>query len=340
MLKLRPEDPRAVLPFAKWLLGLSGFRQESEQLGRKILFNLFIYVAVLLVPKVCFPYPDVEALIRGLSELIFFTNIYVGLFCFILQHRHYRELLNAIDTFVKEVYPSSHQPESPAEQILIKLNRKINTISVIYCCYLAVAAFMYWLTPCMITTRSIYRAGSIAGNASIRQIEFFPNLEETFYWLDNRDSVFGYAVFSVVAFIVFVFAVYNHVTKILTILSTIKYCSTLLQLVNLGIDGLNHATSEVIDRELKRIIQMHQLAISCVTLLNRTLSFVMALQLAMCILTWCFTSLYILIVGLDVTAMMGLLIMINMTPEMFGYCFFGTELTTIGTMVSRQSYEF
>ena len=100
MEKLRPEDPKAVMPYAKRLLQLSGFRQDTEQLGTRIYLNLFIFVAAILIPKVCFPYPDTEAMIRGLSELIFFTNIFVGLFCFIAQHRPYRELLNAIESFV------------------------------------------------------------------------------------------------------------------------------------------------------------------------------------------------------------------------------------------------
>ena len=92
-------------------------------------------------------------------------------------------------------------------------------------------------------------------------IQYYPNLEESFYWLDNRTSVRDYAVLSVVAFIAFIFAVYSQTTKLLTILSTIKYCSTLLQLVNIGIDELNLVSPEHIDRELKKLIQMHQLAI-------------------------------------------------------------------------------
>ena len=96
MLRLSPEDPKAVMPFAKRLLRLSGFRQETEQLEKKIFFNLFVYVAALLIPKVCSPYPDSKTIIRGLSELIFFTNVYVGYYCFVAQHRHYRDLLNEI----------------------------------------------------------------------------------------------------------------------------------------------------------------------------------------------------------------------------------------------------
>uniref|UniRef100_A0A182VCC6 Uncharacterized protein n=1 Tax=Anopheles merus TaxID=30066 RepID=A0A182VCC6_ANOME len=187
------------MPFAKRLLRLSGFRQDTELLEKKIFFNLFVYVAALLVPKVCSPYPNSEVIIRGLSELIFFTNVYVGYYCFVVQHRDYRDLLNAIDSFLNV---------------------------------------------------------------------------------------------------------------------------------------------EAIDRELKKVIQLHQLARRCVTLLNQTLSFVMALQLALCILTWCFTLLYILIVGFNAIATNGLLIMINMTLEMFGYCFFCTELDTTGKIVSRQMYEF
>uniref|UniRef100_A0A182XDJ9 Uncharacterized protein n=1 Tax=Anopheles quadriannulatus TaxID=34691 RepID=A0A182XDJ9_ANOQN len=281
MERLRPEDPKAVMPYAKRLLQLSGFRQDTEQLGTRIYLNLCIFVAAILVPKVCFPYPDTEAMIRGFSELIFFTNIFVGLFCFIAQHRHYRELLNAIESFVNIVYrTSSQQPESLSERNLIKLNVKINQISVVYCYYVAVAAFAYWIAPCVITYLSIHKEQDIAGNGTMHAIQYYPNLEESFYWLDNRTSVRGYAVLSVVAFITFIFAVYSQTTKLLTILSTIKYCSTLLQLVNIGIDEL------------------------------------------------------------DVTSMMSLLIMINLTPEMFGYCFFCSDLATTGTTISRQMYEF
>uniref|UniRef100_A0A182IIS9 Uncharacterized protein n=1 Tax=Anopheles arabiensis TaxID=7173 RepID=A0A182IIS9_ANOAR len=227
MEKLRPEDPKAVMPYAKRLLQLSGFRQDTEQLGTRIYLNLFIFVAAILVPKVCFPYPDTEAMIRGLSELIFFTNIFVGLFCFIAQHRHYRELLNTIESFVNIVYhTSSQQPESLSERTLIKLNVKINQISVVYCYYVAVAAFAYWIAPCVITYLSIHKEQDIAGNGTMHAIQYYPNLEESFYWLDNRTSVRGYAVLSVVAFITFIFAVYSQTTKLLTILSTINDLAT------------------------------------------------------------------------------------------------------------------
>ena len=88
------------MPVVKRLLKLSGLTQETTRFGAINFLNLFIYIAAVLVPKVCFPYPNTEAMIRGLSELIFFTNVYVGFFCFIIQHRHYRDLLNAIDSFV------------------------------------------------------------------------------------------------------------------------------------------------------------------------------------------------------------------------------------------------
>ena len=110
------------------------------------------------------------------------------------------------------------------------------------------------------------------GNESIQSIQYYPNLEESFYWLDNRSSVSGYAAFSAVALIVFAFASYNHVTKLLTILSTIKYCSTLFHLVSIGIDELNLVSPENIDRELKKLIQMHQLAIRYATSTGRIVS--------------------------------------------------------------------
>nr|XP_049466485.1 uncharacterized protein LOC120954963 isoform X2 [Anopheles coluzzii] len=341
MLRLSPEDPKAVMPVVKRLLKLSGLTQETTRFGAINFLNLFIYIAAVLVPKVCFPYPNTEAMIRGLSELIFFTNVYVGFFCFISQHRHYRDLLNAIDSFVDVVYPTAtHPSDSPSEQILIKFNVKIQKLSVVFCWYIAVTATFYWLAPCLMTYRSIYKASVSVENGSVQSIQYYPNLEESFYWLDNHSSVYGYAAFSIVALLVFTVASYNNATKLLTILTTIKYCNTLLQLVIIEVDNLNHATSNAIDRELKQVIQLHQRAVRCVALLNQTLSFVITVQLALCILTWCFTLLYILTVGLDVTGMNGLLIMFNMTLEMFGYCFFCTELATTGTLIARQSYEF
>uniref|UniRef100_A0A182YTG1 Odorant receptor n=1 Tax=Anopheles stephensi TaxID=30069 RepID=A0A182YTG1_ANOST len=103
---------------------------------------------------------------------------------------------------------------------------------------------------------------------------------------------------------------------------------------------MDRTAVENIDRRLKKVVQLHDLAIRCVTLLNRTLSVVMALQLALCILTWCLTLLYVLTIGLDLIAMNGLLIMINMTVEMLSYCLVCAELSTTGTLIARQSYEF
>uniref|UniRef100_A0A182RG81 Odorant receptor n=1 Tax=Anopheles funestus TaxID=62324 RepID=A0A182RG81_ANOFN len=339
MFKLNPKDPKAVMPIVKYLLSLSGFRQDAEHLGRKILPNVFVYIVVLLIPKVFFPYPSRASMIQGLAELIFFTNVDVGFFCLVLQHDHYRQLLNTIDTFINIAYHSTNQKESLPELLLMRLNRNIQKLSVIFCYYIVVTAIIYWTLPCMLTYRSIFKARTI-GNASVTLIQYYPNLEETFYWIDNRHTVFGYIVFSIVALVIFSFASYNNATKVLTIVTTIKYCSTLLLLVSITIKDLNRTAAEDIDRELKKAVQMHQLAIRCFTLLNQTLSIVMALQLALCTLTWCLTLLYVFTIGFDMIAMNGLLIMFNMTLEMFGYCFLCTELATTGTQIAHQSYQF
>uniref|UniRef100_A0A182PZ81 Uncharacterized protein n=1 Tax=Anopheles epiroticus TaxID=199890 RepID=A0A182PZ81_9DIPT len=342
MLRFTPQDSKAVLPLARRMLRLSGFLQETERFGMINFFNLFIFLATVLVPKVCFPYPNTAAMIQGISELIYFTNVYVGYFLLVLEHRHYRELLSEIDTFVKVVCRPCHHTATHAEQTLVKLNLKIQKISALFCCYILITVIMYWSAPCLMTYHSVYKARMSAGNKTLHSpIQYYPNLEESFYWLNNRDTLFGYAVFSGVAIVICGVASYNNATKLLTILPTIKYCSTLLQLVTVRIDDLSGTPPDKnIEQELKNVVQLHQLAIRCVTLLDQTLSYVMALQLALCILTWCFTLLCILIVGYDVSALNGLLIMINITLEMFSYCFFCNELSTISEIVSRQSYEF
>ena len=100
------------------------------------------------------------------------------------------------------------------------------------------------------------------------------------------------------------------------------------------------STGRIVSQRQKMTIFLTYHFRSCDVLLNQTLSYVMALQLALGTLTWCFTLLYILIIGLDVTAMMGLLIMMNMTSEMLGYCLFCTELTNTATTISQQIYVF
>ncbi|XP_050077957.1 uncharacterized protein LOC126564878 [Anopheles maculipalpis] len=335
MWKIRPTDPKAVMPTVKQLLRLSGFSQNAEHIGKIILPNLFVYVAGLLIPKVCFPYPNSSAMIQGLAELIFFTNIFVGVYCIILQHDRFRKLLNTIDIFVNLVHRSSDQEEFLQERALITLNRKVQKVSTIYWYYAIITASAYWSVPSLATYRSIYLA-SMSENRS--SIQYYPNLEASFYWLDNRNTVLGYVIYGIVTFIAFAFACYNHTTKLLTILTSIKYCTTLLQIVSIKIENLDRTAADNIDRELKRVVQMHDLALRCVTLLNRTLSLVISLQLALCMVTWCLTLLYVLSIGLDLSAANGLIIMINITLEMFGYCFFCTELSTAGTHVARQTY--
>uniref|UniRef100_A0A182YFW9 Odorant receptor n=1 Tax=Anopheles stephensi TaxID=30069 RepID=A0A182YFW9_ANOST len=173
MLELIPRDSRAVLSIVKQLLRLSGFNQDTERIGRINLLNLFIYVTALLVPKVCFPYPSSSAMIQGLAELIFFTNVYVGFFCLILQHDPYRKLLHTIDTFVNIVYRSSREQVSLPGRTLISLNMKIQKVFSIYCYYVAATASTYWTIPCLMTYRSMYKA-SLSQNGS--SIQFYPNL--------------------------------------------------------------------------------------------------------------------------------------------------------------------
>uniref|UniRef100_A0A182PZQ0 Uncharacterized protein n=1 Tax=Anopheles farauti TaxID=69004 RepID=A0A182PZQ0_9DIPT len=212
-------------------------------------------------------------------------------------------------------------------------------ISAIFCYYVLVTASMYWLSPWLMTLRSLYMATTTT-NGSQTPIEFYLTLDATFYWLDNRHSLVGYVIYSLVILFVFCFAAYSNATKLITILSSIKYCSTLLHVISVSIDQLDRIPPTKTEHELKKIVRMHHIALRCVTLLERTLNPVMALQFVFCMLTWCLMLLYIVIVGFNVNVLNGMLVMSNLTLEMFGYCFLGTELATTGATIARQSYQF
>uniref|UniRef100_A0A182NZ45 Uncharacterized protein n=1 Tax=Anopheles dirus TaxID=7168 RepID=A0A182NZ45_9DIPT len=336
MFKLNPQDPTAVMPLAKCLLNLSGFRQDTPQHRRAIFLNLFVFITVVFIPKTCFPYPDTETLIRSLGELIFFANVCMGFYCLTLQQSHYRELLDNIETFVNAVYRSEY---SPQQEKLITVNRKIQKLSAMLCYYVALSAVIFWLVPCLMTYRSLYIAAATP-NGSDTSAHFYQILDATFYWLDNRQSVVGYVIYSVIIVLALYFASYNYVAKLCTIFSSIKYCSILLQLVGLGIAKLDDIPTETTEREMKKIVQMHNIALRCATLVERMVNPVMALQFALSLLTWSLVLLYTVLVGFDVNVLNGCFIMCNMTMEMYGYCFLGTELATTGANIARQSYQF
>uniref|UniRef100_A0A182G031 Uncharacterized protein n=1 Tax=Anopheles albimanus TaxID=7167 RepID=A0A182G031_ANOAL len=338
MFTLKPRDNREALPFAKRLLSIVGF---CPVVGNRAHWKKYtivsFYLFVLFIPKTCFAYPNTESIIRSVVELVFQANIMLGFVLFTFQFRHYQRLLDSINSCVRFGKPSSGV--TPQQQLLEQLNHRVHLVVMSYCWYVVITAIFYWLAPCATTFHAIL-SETASGNTSLESVSFSLIQEESFYWINNRHSVSGYAIFNIFMLALMWISGYSNASKLSTLLSSIKYCSTLFRVLHMQIQQLDQVPNKKLDYALRDVLQQHIRTLRCAELLNVSLRPVMALQFVVCIATWCLGILYILVAGLsDVNEVNVMLLIANITFETFGYCYLGTELSSQAASIASAAYQ-
>ncbi|XP_035796196.1 odorant receptor 63a-like [Anopheles albimanus] len=232
-----------------------------------------------------------------------------------------------------------------------------------YCWYVVITAIFYWLAPCATTFHAIL-SETASGNTSLESVSFSLIQEESFYWINNRHSVSGYAIFNIFMLALMWISGYSNASKLSTLLSSIKYCSTLFRVLHMQIQQLDQVPNKKLDYALRDVLQQHIRTLRCAELLNVSLRPVMALQFVVCIATWCLGILYILVAvshfsfglvqptrdhlslslitaqGLsDVNEVNVMLLIANITFETFGYCYLGTELSSQAASIASAAYQ-
>ncbi|XP_035784205.1 odorant receptor 49b-like [Anopheles albimanus] len=314
------QDPYIVMPLLLRLqrfVGLWGDRRYRYKF--RLAFASFCILVV--IPKVAFGYPDLDTTIRGTAELIFEWNVLFGMLLFSFKLDVYDEMVNLFMELANLVF--SGQVRSELGSYLMHINHRIDKFSKIYCCSHFCLATFYWVAP----LSSTYSAYLSAHNESI-PVEHVLHLEEELYWLKNRVSLTDYSIFTVIMLpTIFMLAFFGGL-KLLTIFSNVKYCSAMLRLVAMRIQLTDQLEENSVERELIEIIKMHQKALRCVELLEMSFRWVFLGQFIQCVLIWCSLVLYIAVTGVSAKVVNVGILFILLTVETYGFCYFGTDLTS------------
>ncbi|XP_049539534.1 odorant receptor Or2-like [Anopheles darlingi] len=314
------KDERAVMPFLLRIQTLAGLWGDRSQRFR--FYLIFSYFCLLVVlPKVLFGYPDLEIAVRGTAELMFESNAFFGMLMFSFQRDNYERMVHQLQDLAKQVF--DHRLPAELGLYLVAVNKRVDRSSKIYCCcHLSLATF-FWFMP-IYTTYSAYFA---ATNGS-EPIEHVLHLEEELYWLRSRTSIVHYTIYAAIMWPTIYTLGFTGGTKLLTIFSNVRYCSAMLRLVALRVHHLDKVRRENADKELNQIIAMHQRVLDCVFLLETTFRWVFFVQFIQCTMIWCSLILYIAVTGFSSTVANVCVQIILITVETYGYCYFGTDLTT------------
>uniref|UniRef100_A0A182MIM4 Uncharacterized protein n=1 Tax=Anopheles culicifacies TaxID=139723 RepID=A0A182MIM4_9DIPT len=262
-----------------------------------------------------------EASIRGYAELILETNVFAGMLMFYLRCDHFKLLVDELRSFVSIVI-RDFQPTF-VRRNLVELNLQLHKYTMFYCLYMCGVCTVY----CIIPLWSNY-SGYMADQNNGTTFEFVQYLEQSFYWLDNRTSLLGYCVSTVIMIPLMYLCAYTGTVKVVAVFNTIKYCQSVLRIVVMQLEHLKTLpNTRNQTKALSDVHQLHQRTLRCAELLELVLQPLLLMQFVLCILIWCTMMLYFSVSGLSVKFINMFLLFLFVSIETFGYCYLGTQLS-------------
>uniref|UniRef100_A0A182TKS7 Odorant receptor n=1 Tax=Anopheles melas TaxID=34690 RepID=A0A182TKS7_9DIPT len=229
MTSFKPTDDTDVMPLVLRLLRGIGVWDVPRYRYRYVAVFLF-YVFGILIPKLCFGYPTLEASIRGYTELILETNVFAGMLQLYLCYNHFVPLVDELRAFAAIVF-QDNQPMLLRTN-LTNLNLRIHKYTLCYCLYMCCVCTVYCVAPLGSNIAGYIAAmRDTASNSSSTTFAFTLYLEQGFYWLDNRTSLLGYCVCTVFMFPLMYLCAYTATVKVVAVFNMIKYCQTVLRIV-------------------------------------------------------------------------------------------------------------
>uniref|UniRef100_A0A182QFH4 Uncharacterized protein n=1 Tax=Anopheles farauti TaxID=69004 RepID=A0A182QFH4_9DIPT len=332
----RCRDDTALMPLVLRLLQVIGVWDEPRD-RYKYAVVFVCYLFGIVIPKVFFGYPSLEASIRGYAELIVETNVFGGMLMFYLRYDQLKLLVYELRSFFGAVFRNCNPSETSIGIGFIQVNQRIHKCTVFYCLYMCCICMVYCIAP-LWSNYSSYRKALDRDNAS--SFEFSLYLEQGFYWLDNRTSLLGYSVCAVFMIPLIYLCAYTGTVKVVAVFNTIKYCQTAFGIV---VAKLAHLKTLPEKRQrtdaMLEVFDLHQRALYCAKLLELVLQPLLLLQFILCILSWCTMMLYFVMSSLSVKFVNMFLLFLFVTIETFGYCYLGTKLSDESINVGRALYD-
>uniref|UniRef100_A0A182F7I6 Uncharacterized protein n=1 Tax=Anopheles albimanus TaxID=7167 RepID=A0A182F7I6_ANOAL len=312
------------------LANLSGVDETPEHRYRFVIMFIF-FVIVILVPKVVFGFPDVESSIIGLAELVFEVNNFVGMLIMFGQSQRFSVLKERLQQFADDIYSDG---SGPLIEALRTTQRKWERANKLFCQILFCSSNVYCCTPMMFSLWSY--CDTLRNENSTMQ--YAQHMEENFYGLETRTSFVNSTILALVMIPMTCMCALNGGAKLVMVVNMIGYCAMCFNLVSLKLQDV--ARNNTHQKDIKRIVRMHQDALECAGLVEEYVSPVLLLHIVMGVLIWCSILLFFTITGFRNSQSINITVLFLFnTAETVGLCYFGEALFRGSLQVGNAVYD-
>ncbi|XP_055642205.1 odorant receptor 45b-like [Toxorhynchites rutilus septentrionalis] len=331
-----------VMPFNLRLMELVGMWGPTSKTYRFYLSYSF-GIMMILFPKIFLGMGSdrFDDIAKGLSELLFQTNLYVSVAIFAIKRSAFERMVDILSEIFRKVTGPQHPRE--CYEMICEQNKKNDKFAKFYalnCCF---GPFVYTI-PAFTTTYLRYFSAS--GNYTEEPLRFELPMEQEFYGLQIRTNFVHYHIFLALGQVVYCYCAYISVIKVTSMLILIKYSSLTYRLIAVQIRYLrlqlimekkeDYAKMKI--EQLVKIVQLHESAFEMTKLVEEIVHIPMAMQFMTCIMVWCLIMLY---VSTNITlTLFNLMVPFWLSViETYGFSYLGTELMQEAAAVGTAIYE-
>ncbi|XP_058817629.1 odorant receptor 1a-like [Topomyia yanbarensis] len=265
---------------------------------------------------------------RNLAEMIFLTEICISMMIFFYRRNSFEQLIKVLKHFLQEDWPQ------PLRKEIGLFNRRMHMFAQLYVVYLASMVSVFLTAPIVSTIVKM----SLVDKAD--RSDFLLVMEVQFYWLDIRRNIFHYVIYMIFCCTAILCSAYQSLIKGSVFLVIIQYGSKLFELVSKRITAMEQLNGiEERRNELRKIIELHNLALEYLEHVETTVNFILINQSMNCILIWCLMMLYIS-TNFGPNAANVVLLFIVLIGEMVVYSINGTRLSDEASKVADVMYGY
>uniref|UniRef100_A0A182JFC9 Uncharacterized protein n=1 Tax=Anopheles atroparvus TaxID=41427 RepID=A0A182JFC9_ANOAO len=286
-------DPLEVIPLPLKLYSVVGVSRQHRE--RRRLYAVLSYVVVcFFIPKLCLGYDNIPQGFRGTAECLFALNTCIPLVFLPFKLDKFEELIQGLQRCIKAVSESVE-----FTHIVVKLNTAIHKFTKFY------FLFTIWIVIAM-TTSTVCGVIYIYLSHTPGETMYIPLIMEyRFYALDCHRNIHHFFLHSLLLTPTLYILVVAFTAKAGAFFGSIRFCSTIFQILNLKIEKMRIISSA--DRyleELKHVIELHQLTINCTELLQEILMYILLAQFTGCVIIWCFFLYYVMVSAEQISSSM------------------------------------
>ncbi|XP_053690904.1 odorant receptor Or2-like [Sabethes cyaneus] len=307
------------------LIGLWGDRSR-----RWLRYALAVVsVLVMILPKAFLGSgrTEFDSFARNIAELVFLGENCLSIAIFAFRRKSFERLIDVLERIFQQEWPK------PLRDEIQLFNRRLNLFARLYAFWITCMVNVFLIVP--IASTALKLSGSNESERSNYTLVF----EVQFYGLNIRQNLGHYIIYMIFCCLASYSSGIQSSIKGTVFLIILLYGSKLFELVEKRISDLKQIKAAAKrHRELREIIEVHNLALDYLRYLEETISFVLINQSVNCIIMWCLMLFYVS-TNFGPEATNGIMLFFVLVVEMVVYCINGTMISEKAGRVAHAMYE-